>query len=88
MDNLRYLRKNKNLTQNELAKIINVSQQQYGKYESDISEPAKKTIIKLADFFDVSTDEILDRQKTNIKISRQDKKTLLEAIEIIKKIAK
>jgi transcriptional regulator with XRE-family HTH domain len=88
MENLRFLRKSKNLKQSEIAKIINISQQQYGKYESNQSEPAKTTIIKLADFFNVSTDEILDREKTNIKITAQDKQTLNKAIEIIKKITK
>jgi len=90
MKNLKYLRKINNLSQSTLAKILNVSQQQYAKYESDLSEPSKNTIINLANYFNVSTDEILDRKKipksNNLNLSKLEKKSILETIEILKKI--
>lgn len=58
---LKQLRKNKNITQSELGKIINVGKSTISQYESGISNPDYETLKKLADFFNVSTDYLLGR---------------------------
>lgn len=58
---LRKLRLAKNMTQSELGKVVNVTNVGVAKWESDDRFPDKDTLIKLADFFDVSLDYLLGR---------------------------
>ena len=58
---IRDLREDKDLTQTEMGKILSCSQRVYSNYErGDIDIPTA-TLIKIADFFDVSTDYLLER---------------------------
>ncbi|MCW4387042.1 helix-turn-helix transcriptional regulator [Limosilactobacillus oris] len=61
-DNIKDLRKRKNLTQSEFAKIMNVSQQTIGAWESGRAIPGSDTLRTIADYFNVSTDSLLNRQ--------------------------
>lgn len=58
---LRELRKEKGLTQVELAKILNVSDRSVGFYETGERDPDTDTLKKLADYFDVAIDYLLGR---------------------------
>ena len=64
-EKLKNLRKSKKITQEELAKIINVERSSIGKYESANTIPSNDTLIKIAEYFNVSTDYLLG--KTNVK---------------------
>lgn len=65
---IRDLREDKDLTQTQMGEILSCSQRVYSNYErGDIDIPTA-TLIKLADFHDVSVDYILgrtDNEKTN-----------------------
>lgn len=50
------------LTQEEFAQRINSNQRQVSKWENDIIEPNIENIKKLADFFGVTTDYLLDKE--------------------------
>ncbi|MBE2923943.1 helix-turn-helix transcriptional regulator [Anoxybacillus flavithermus] len=58
---LRILRKNRNLTQKELADRFNVGESTIGMYERDEREPSFEFVKQLADFFNVTTDYLLGR---------------------------
>ncbi len=58
---LKDLREDKDLTQNDIAKILNTTQQQYSKYEIGIRLIPIDKLNKLADFYKTSTDYILGR---------------------------
>jgi len=60
-DVLKQLRKQKDYTQEEIAKKINISQRAYSYYETGRSTPDMNTLIKLADFFEVSLDVLTGR---------------------------
>lgn len=60
-DRLKILRKNHNLTQSELAKILSCSQRVYSNYERGDLDIPTDILIKLADYYKVSIDFILDR---------------------------
>lgn len=58
-EKLKSLRKERNITQAELAKIFNVSKMTISAWESNKQEPNINNIIKIAILFDISTDELL-----------------------------
>lgn len=53
------LRKNKNMSQETLANVLNVSRQTISKWETGESNPDFDKIVPLCDFFGISTDELL-----------------------------
>ena len=56
---IRDLREDKDLTQKDLAKILNCSQQVYSNYELGQRDVPTDILIKLSEFYKVSTDYIL-----------------------------
>lgn len=67
--NLKHLRKQKGITQQEIANEINTSRSCISNYESGNRQPDNQTIKLIADFFDVSVDYLFGRSevKTLIK---------------------
>ena len=62
--NLKQLRKEKNLTQEELAECLSVSPQTVSKWENNISMPDLSVLPVLADYFGTTVD-ILIRHDIN-----------------------
>lgn len=60
---LQELRKDKSLTQSELANIFSTTQRTISNWESGRNEPPYDMLIKYAKFFNVSTDYILGLTK-------------------------
>ena len=72
-DKLKSLREEKELSQREVAKRISVSQPSYQAWESGASEPKATYIIRLAIFYNITADELLEiesnQQRKSISIS-------------------
>lgn len=62
-ERMRGLREDKDLTQAEVAKIINKSQQGYNYIETGRAELKIDDLIKLCDFFNVSADYFIGRKE-------------------------
>ena len=60
---LRELRKEKRLSQAQMANLLNIKQQSYARYENDTSEPSFEMLVWLAAFFDVSCDYLLGQSE-------------------------
>lgn len=58
---IKELRKEKKITQRELALKLEIDNTTVSKWEADVYEPDANTLNKLADFFDVTTDYLLGR---------------------------
>ena len=67
MNRLKDLREDKDLYQKDIAKVLNVSQQQYSRCEKEENQLSYDGLIKLALFYQTSIDYILG--STNIKQS-------------------
>lgn len=65
---LSILRKQANLTQEELADKLNVSRQAITKWENDTGLPELDNIKKLSSMFNISVDELLDYKVEQINI--------------------
>jgi len=63
---LRQLRKNAKLTLKDIAKLIGVSYQTVSNWENGSTEPDIQSIIKLADYFSVTTDYLLEHDNDEI----------------------
>lgn len=60
-ENLKSLRTAKGLNQQGLAEHLNISLKTVSHWETDYSQPSITQLIQLADFFDVSIDELVGR---------------------------
>ena len=64
------LRKEKGMTQSQLAEKMNVTDKAVSKWERDLSCPDINTISKLADILDVSVEELLKAKKNKYEGSK------------------
>ena len=88
MDNLKLgnfiknLRKEKNMTQKDLAKKIGLTDKAISKWERGLSFPDITILNSLAEVFDVDVSEILNGERGINKISNEDiEKKIEEAVE-------
>lgn len=61
-EKLKELRKAENLTQQQLADELKISRVNYTRYENGSVRPDYETIIKIADYYDISLDDIFNRK--------------------------
>lgn len=69
MLNLNNLMQQKGITQLNLSMEIGVSQETISAYLNGKAKPSVFTLIKIADYFNTTTDYLLDRTNINIPIS-------------------
>jgi transcriptional regulator with XRE-family HTH domain len=62
-DNLKYLRKQRNWTQEELAQRLNISRPQITKWENGDQLPDLESLEKLSNLYEVSIDYLIGKQK-------------------------
>lgn len=58
-EKLKQLRKSRGLTQKELGAKVGLSKAVVSKYENDLGYPSLDVIVKIASFFNVTTDYLL-----------------------------
>lgn len=68
-DKLKMLRKEKGLTQEELAKTIYVSRSVIAKYETNAAYPNEEILEKLALFFNVKIEDLIGNEKTTLTVT-------------------
>ena len=59
---LKTLRRERKITQENLAKVFHISQTSVSKYETGEAVPDLETIVRMADFFGDSLDEFVVRE--------------------------
>ena len=60
-ENIRSLRIDNNYTQKQIAEVLGISQNTYSHYEVGVLNYPVDAVVKLADFYNVSTDYLLGR---------------------------
>ena len=93
MNRIKDLREDADLKQSELAEATGISQKTLSNYESGRTNPDSYAIIKLAEYFNVTTDYLLGVTQSNYRnmsdIARkldEAKETLTELSEMLKKM--
>lgn len=64
-----FLRTQRNICQKEFAMYLHVSVSTVSNYENNVHQPDIPTLIKIADYFDVSVDYLLGRTQYSFPIS-------------------
>jgi len=59
---LRELRKGQSMTQEQLASFLKTAKSTISQYENNINEPDLGTLIRIADFFAVTLDDLVGRE--------------------------
>lgn len=78
--NLKQLRKEKNLTQEELAECLTVSPQTVSKWENNISMPDISMLPVLADYFGITVDTLLRHDTNQEKLEIKELARLVHAL--------
>ena len=64
---IKEFREELHFTQNELAEKINNVQRNVSNWETGVNEPDCETILRLADIFDISLDELFGREPVTLE---------------------
>ena len=67
---LKAIREDRDITQKTLSEFLNIKQNTYSQYENGQRQLPIDTLIKLAEYFDTSTDYILGLTDTSEKYPR------------------
>ncbi len=93
--NLKSLRAIKGVSQQKAADYLNITKQGYSLYETGNREPDYETLLKLSEYFDVTVDELLNEDMSNIdknliilnryakKMRPENRKKLLEIVKVM-----
>lgn len=81
-ENIKNIRKEKGLSQEELAIKLNVVRQTVSKWEKGLSVPDSEMLIRLAEALDVSVNEILG-EKVDITHESEQLKVLAAKLELV-----
>ena len=82
------LRKEKNIGQKELAAYLTLSTGTISNYENGVHFPDLRTLCKLADYFDVTTDYLLNRTTYRYTSKKMDQRltkdyTLSDVVDVV-----
>ena len=77
-ERLTKLRKEKGLTQNDIADKVGVSAQAVSKWEKDLASPDIDILLKLSEIFEISMDELLGKEKKTVELNEKPSKKDIE----------
>lgn len=89
-DNLKTLRKNKGLSQEELSIKLNVVRQTVSKWEQGLSVPDAEMLISISEIFNIPVSTILgvnidEKEKTDLKVISEKLEIINEQLSMQKK---
>lgn len=78
---LKELRKEKNLTQEELAEKLNVSRRTVTRWETGYNMPDLSLLVEIADFYDVDLRELFNGERKETRMNKELEETIKQACE-------
>lgn len=78
---LKLLRKEKGITQEELAEMFGVSSRSVSRWENGNTLPDLGILVELSDYYDVDIREIIDGERKSEKMENETKETLLQVAD-------
>ena len=80
-DNLKKLRKEYNLSQEQLADKLGVSRQSVSKWESNLAYPEMDKVLQICKMFNLNIDELLNQDIKNVNENKKSKLTINKYID-------
>ena len=80
-DNLKKLRKDNNLSQEELAEKLNVTRQSVSKWESGVAYPEMDKVIQICKMFNVNIDDLLNKDINEVNEIKESKNSINKYID-------
>ena len=80
-DNLKRIRKENNLSQEQLADKLGVSRQSVSKWESGQAYPEMDKVLQLCQLFNLNIDELLNQNIKDVNNKKQAKNTFNKFLE-------
>lgn len=78
---LKELRREKGLTQEQLSEILGVSNRSISRWENGINMPDFDLVIEIANYYQVSIEELLDGERKDNMIDKKTEETLLKVAD-------
>lgn len=78
---LRELRKEKELTQEQLSEILGVTNRSISRWENGVNMPDFDLVIEIANYFGVSIDEFLNGERKNDMVDKRTEETMLKVAD-------
>ncbi|NMR85482.1 helix-turn-helix transcriptional regulator, partial [Vibrio parahaemolyticus] len=78
---LKELRKERNLTQEDLAEQLNVSSRTISRWETGSNMPDIGMLVEIADFYDVSIPEIINGERKSENMNHETRDTAVSMAE-------
>lgn len=78
---LKELRMEKGLTQEQLSEILGVSNRSISRWENGVNMPDFDLVIELANYYQVSIEELLDGERSEDMIDKKTQETLLKVAD-------
>ena len=86
---IRQLRRDKHMTQVQVAQRIGVTASMVSSYETDIRLPSYEVLLRIADMFGVSVDYLLGRQEKRLldisELSEEEAAVVCDMVNVLKK---
>lgn len=78
---LKGLRKEKQMTQEQLAELLGVTNRSISRWENGVNMPDFDLVVEIARYYDVSIEEILDGERKNEGMEKQTEQMLLKVAD-------
>jgi len=78
---LKELRKEKSITQEQLAELLGVSNRSVSRWETGSNLPDLDLLIQIADYYEVELREILDGERKNEQMDKKIEETVLKVAD-------
>lgn len=72
--NIKFLRKKRNLTQQQFADLLGIKRSMVGAYEEDRASPKMDNMKQIANYFGITVDELVSEKITDKWLDERDKK--------------
>lgn len=78
---LKELRKEKELTQQQFAEILNVSNRTVSRWENGNNMPDLDVLIYISDYYEIDLRELLDGESKSEKMNKEFEETILKTVD-------
>lgn len=73
-------------SKSDMAKVVGVTRQAYANYENNVRKPSMEVLKKLAEFYGIKVDELIDYEPDKIEDRPKFTAAIIRAMEVYSKL--